>query len=179
MKRIIYSVIFCLCEMTSLAYAQPKPTVQLNVDWAKYLPKQDLIWNALPTGYFEGAFVGNGLLGAILFKEGSLKNTLLFEIGRNDVYDHRQPTASAYETSRLPISKLLLTPVREIKNVQFRNNLWNAEIRGELITSAGTILFRCYVPSSEEVIPYSGKQPASFSVVELPVKSGDEEVINS
>jgi hypothetical protein len=106
----------------------------------------------MPKDYFEGAFVGNGLLGAILFKDDQLPNTLRFEIGRTDVYDHRTPEPSAYETSRLPIGQLLLTPVGEIIKTSLRTDLWNAEIRGELITTAGTITFRCFVPSAEELI---------------------------
>jgi hypothetical protein len=52
----------------------------------------------------------------------------------------------------LPIGQLLLTPVGEIKKVNFRTDLWNAEIRGELTTTEGTISFRCFVPTAEELI---------------------------
>jgi alpha-L-fucosidase 2 len=131
---------------------QLKQSITLAVNWKNYLAQHDLIWTKLPKDYFEGAFAGNGLLGTILFKDDSLKNTLRFEIGRTDVYDHRQPEASAYETSRLPIGQLLITPVGEIKTSAIRTDLWNAEIRGELVTTAGTISFRCFVPSAEELI---------------------------
>ena len=57
---------------------------------------------------------------------------LRFEIGRTDVYDHRTASPSAYETSRLPIGQLLLKPVGTITHVKLRNDIWNAEIRGEL-----------------------------------------------
>jgi len=128
------------------------PAAKLNVNWKDFLAKQDLIWDTMPQDYFAGAFVGNGLLGTILFKDDSLPNTLRFEIGRTDVYDHRTKTPSAYETSRLPIGQLLLTPVGQIKKINIRNDLWNAEIRAELITTEGTISFRCFVPSAEELI---------------------------
>jgi hypothetical protein len=132
--------------------ANEKPLVQLNVDWPKFMAQHDLIWDQLPEDYFAGAFVGNGLLGTILFKDDAAPNTLRFEIGRTDVYDHRTKESSAYETSRLPIGQLLMTPVGTIEKVQLHNDLWNAEIRGELTTNAGTISFRCYVPSGEELI---------------------------
>lgn len=85
--------------------------IRLQVNWQTYLAQQDLTWNKMPKDYFEGAFAGNGLLGVILFKDDQLPNTLRFEIGRTDVYDHRTPEPSAYETSRLPIGQLLVTPL--------------------------------------------------------------------
>jgi alpha-L-fucosidase 2 len=129
-----------------------KSLVKLEIDWPKFMSRQDLVWDKIPADYFEGAFVGNGLLGTIIFKDDLMPSTLRFEIGRTDVYDHRTKTSSAYETSRLPIGQLLLTPVGEIIKSDFRCDLWNAEIRGELTTSKGTLQFRCFVPSGEELI---------------------------
>ena len=138
-------------QSTSLD-GKEKSLVKLEVDWPKFMAQHDLVWDRMPADYFEGAFVGNGLLGTIIFKDDLVPNTLRFEIGRTDVYDHRTKTSSAYETSRLPIGQLLLTPVGEIIKSDFRCDLWNAEIRGELITSEGTLKFRCFVPSGEELI---------------------------
>ena len=113
---------FTITIVLSLAFCEilpaQKPMLKLNVDWENYLAKQDLIWDTMPQDYFAAAFVGNGLLGAILFKDDSLPNTLRFEIGRTDVYDHRTKLPSAYETSRLPIGQLLLTPIGQIKKIK-------------------------------------------------------------
>lgn len=162
MKKQITIIYFILIIIQFRSLAQE--TIRLKIDWLNYLAQHDLAWNKLPKDYFEGAFAGNGLLGTILFKDDLLPNTLRFEIGRTDVYDHRTPEPSAYETSRLPIGQLLLTPVGEIIKANLRTDLWNAEIRGELVTTTGTISFRCFVPSDEELIVVniktSGKEKA-------------------
>lgn len=145
-------IIISICFFNTIVFSQNSKLVDLKVNWNNYLAKQDLVWDSLPLDYFQGAFVGNGLLGAIIFKDASLKNTLRFEIGRTDVYDHRVPNASCYESGRLPIGSLLLSYVGDIKQVKMRNNLWNAEIIGDIITTKGTIHFRCFVPSEEELI---------------------------
>ncbi len=147
------SILFVL--FSSLVSGQngiEKSLVTTDVNWPKFMARHDLVWDRLPEDYFAGAFVGNGLLGTILFQDDYEPNTLRFEIGRTDVYDHRTPTASAYETSRLPIGQLLLTPAGEMTKVSMRTDLWNAEIRGIVTTKAGTITFRCFVPSGEELI---------------------------
>ena len=123
---------------------------QLQVDWPAFLAQHDLVWDRMPADYYEGPFVGNGLLGTILFRDDQQTNTLRFEIGRTDVYDHR--TKGSYGVGRLPIGQLLLTPAGTIQKVSLRNDLWNAEIRGEIVTSSGTLKLRCYVPSGESLI---------------------------
>lgn len=150
MKQILAYIIAFLFVLNT--FAQNNSGVKLNVNWSKQLAQHDLVWNEIPKDYFAGAFVGNGLLGTILFKDDQLANTLRFEIGRTDVFDHRTASPSAYETSRVPIGQLLLTPVGKILKIQLRTDLWNAEIRGELTTTAGTLSFRCFVPSAEELI---------------------------
>ena len=151
-KKTAFSLIVLFTIIQTSTKGQFSSPVKLQVNWANYLSNHDLVWNTMPKDYFEGAFAGNGILGTILFKDDQEPNTLRFEIGRTDVYDHRTPNAGAYETSRLPIGQLLVTPVGEILKTNIRTDLWNAEIKGELVTTLGTLQFRCYVPSSEEII---------------------------
>lgn len=152
-KTFIFILFFCLSNYLSQAQkVNSKQMLHLDVNWASHLQQHDLVWNSIPKDYFAGAFVGNGLMGTILFKDDQLANTLRFEIGRTDVYDHRTAAPSAYETSRLPIGQLLLTTVGVATKVNIRTDLWNAEIRGELTTTAGSLSFRCFAPSNEELL---------------------------
>ena len=82
-------------------------------------------------------------MGAIIFKDNE-PNTLRFEIGRTDIYDHREGGSTAHERCRLPIGQALLKPVGKITGAKMRVDLWNAEARGELTTDAGTIKFRLF-----------------------------------
>jgi len=120
MKQSIANIIAFLFVLNT--FAQNNSGVKLNVNWSKQLAQHDLVWNEIPKDYFAGAFVGNGLLGTILFKDDQLANTLRFEIGRTDVFDHRTASPSAYETSRVPIGQLLLTPVGKILKIQLRTD---------------------------------------------------------
>lgn len=149
----LISILYPLISVLQMPCAgQTDAAVHLEVDWQEFLARHDLVWHAVPQDYFEGAFVGNGLLGALLFADDQMPNALRFEIGRTDVYDHRTPSPSAYETSRLPIGQLLLAPVGTLTGMTLRTDLWNAEMRGEISTTEGSISFRCFVPSEEELI---------------------------
>lgn len=172
----------------------PSETSNPQIDWPAFLSRQDMIWERMPADYFEGPFVGNGWLGAILFADDTVPNTLRFELGRTDVYDHRPHgsgmarsvpadycggyanpdclpwfTAAIHDRVRLPIGQLLLTPVGAITSVRLRSDLWNAEIRGTLRTKAGAIELRCFVPSGEDVLvveirTMGGEDACAFSL---------------
>jgi hypothetical protein len=148
--------------------ATAEPMVKLAVDWPEFMAQHDLVWDRLPKDYYEGAFVGNGLLGAIIFRDNIATNSMRFEIGRTDLYDHRDTGSAMYERCRLPIGQALLTPVGKITEAKLRTDLWNAETRGEITTTAGRIEWRCFVPSTDEVIVLElkttgGERGAKFS----------------
>lgn len=154
MKKSYLIILFCFFLFTVYAQKRKSSTdVQLNVNWKEYLSRHDMVWDTIPADYFEGPFVGNGLLGAILFKDNLLPNTLRFEIGRSDVYDHRgYDLPVAHYRGRLPIGQLLLSSAGEITAMELRTDLWNAEIRGKITTTMGMVYFRCFVPSGEDFL---------------------------
>ena len=130
----------------TLFAVRAQAAVKVDVDWPSFMARQDMVWNRLPKDYYEGPFVGNGLMGTIIFKDDKEPDALRFEIGRTDIYDDRE------NSGRLPIGRALLKPVGKIVGAKMRVDLWNAEARGELTTEAGTITFRCFAPSDEIVV---------------------------
>jgi hypothetical protein len=127
-----------------------------DMNWRDMLSKFDMVWTKMPMNYYEGPFVGNGLLGTIFFKDTILDNTIAFEIGRVDVYDHR--TADQIKDKypwpkvRLPIGKLLLSCNGKIRSVYFKTSLWDAKITGTIKTDKGSVELTCYTPTDEKII---------------------------
>ena len=130
--------------------------VKTNINWKKLLTSQDLVWTKMPLNYYEGPYVGNGLLGTVFFKDTVLANSIVFEIGRVDIYDHR--TAEQIKDKypwpkvRLPIGKLVLTTIGNIQSVNFRTNLYDAEVTGTIVTDKGTVLLTCIAPTDQKII---------------------------
>jgi len=67
-------------------------------------------------------------------------------MGRADVTEHRRDNA------RLPIGGLVLTTAGKIQGGTLRLDLWNAEVRGEIRTDKGTLLFRSIIHTDEMAI---------------------------
>jgi alpha-L-fucosidase 2 len=118
--------------------------VKVDVNWAQFIGRHDLIWDALPDHFDYGAFLGNGMLGSTIHQDGPQR--LRWEMGRSDVTEHRRDNA------RLPIGGLVLTTIGAIKESTMRMDLWNAELRGTIRTDKGHIRFRSFIHTHEMVM---------------------------
>jgi len=126
---------------------------QNEIDWPNFMSQHDLVWEDIPSQWAEGAFVGNGQLGMMLYAKMD-ENRFNFHVGRQDVTDHRKApdrkTSMGLENtdlmdfSRLDVGKMVLRPAGKIQRADIRQDLWNAEIRGTIITDLGQIEFRAF-----------------------------------
>jgi alpha-L-fucosidase 2 len=106
--------------------------------WSGFLRGQDLLWTRLPTRWYEGPFLGDGLLGSMVYQEpGANRIRLTVQHGR--VQDHRPQFGSGWGTCRLPVGHLTLDPVGTVTAVDWRLSLWNAELTGTVTTTVGTL----------------------------------------
>jgi alpha-L-fucosidase 2 len=155
--KFIIALYINVFTMVWYVQAQPKKdNISVAIDWRSFLENQDMKWTKMPLNYYEGPYVGNGLLGTVFFKDTIVPNTIAFEIGRTDVYDHRTPEQIKdkypWPKVRLPIGKLLLTSKGTIQSVNFRTHLWDAEVTGTIVTDKGSLDLTCYAPTNEKII---------------------------
>ncbi|HEU4422749.1 MAG TPA: Tat pathway signal sequence domain protein, partial [Pilimelia sp.] len=119
--------------------------------WSAFLAGQDLVWRRLPTRWYEGPFLGNGRLGAMVYHElGS--NAVRVDVQHGEVQDHRPEYQSLFGLARLPVGHLTLEPVGRITGVEWRLELWNAELRGTITTDRGTLRLRAVVHNDRSVL---------------------------
>lgn len=109
------------------------PKICDQVDWKSFLSKHDLIWEKTPDDYFTAPFLGNGLLGAMLYCEDGEK--LRLDIGRTDVVEHRNSEArSIVDNGRLPIGYFTLEMNENFAGAKGRLELFNAEANFDIQT---------------------------------------------
>jgi len=154
------TVLISLLALHSFCFAQvDKSTIDIN--WPAFMGRQNLFWEDLPLQFNEGAFTGNGKIGMMVYVSKA-DNAVIFSLGRTDVTDHRKApqkktsfgvkgASVVFDYCRLPIGKLLLKPVGNIISGTIKQDIWNAEITGEIETTAGHIQFKALVPHQHEV----------------------------
>jgi alpha-L-fucosidase 2 len=117
-------------------------------DWEAFVGAQDLVWKRPPTQYGQAPFLGDGRLGSVVYAEG---NVVRFTVQHADVQDHRTTGGSQFGVCRLPVGNLKMTAAGTVTAVDWRLDLWNAELRGTVTTSLGVITFVAYVHSERSV----------------------------
>lgn len=172
MKSVIAAMALVLAGSSPLR-AQDVPATR--VDWPVFLARQDLTWDAWPTDWWSGAFTGNGGLGAMVWYDRALR----FDLGNTEFWDH-QPDGGLGEgragRTRLNPGSLALhlvgTPVRST----LRLDLWNAEVTGEVTTTAGSLRVRSFTHATRDVMvvelsPTGGEVGASWRFTPSPARA--------
>lgn len=152
MSKLRFCYLSILCFMFLTLNAQPVK----KIDWPTFMKQHDLVFETLPQQWNEGAFVGNGQVGMMLYFKPK-ERKVVFHLGRQDVTDHRKAPDKKtsrgvkganvmYDFPRLDIGQMVLQPVGNIVAGELRQDLWNAEIRGTIMTDLGKIVIRAYTP---------------------------------
>lgn len=148
----IHFFILCLCLSVTehLSASTQRELVKTDIDWSAFMQKQDLIWETLPEYWYESAYMGNGMLGLMIYKEPK-QNYIRFETGNCSVHDHR-PGADLYAIPRLLTGHFALHPEGEITGGTMHLDIWNAETNAEITTTKGTIRLHAYVHANDMVM---------------------------
>jgi alpha-L-fucosidase 2 len=147
-------------------------TVRRDLDMARVLSRCDMVWDRMPTRWEDGPFVGNGLVGVMVYGDGA---GLRLDVGRTDVFDHRpvpagpHPTVGQYLRCRLPIGHLTLRTVGKVTACHLRLDVYSAELTGRLTTDHGSIDLRLLAPASDpatvllDATPHGDERPFGLS----------------
>ncbi|MFI6292583.1 glycosyl hydrolase family 95 catalytic domain-containing protein [Nonomuraea sp. NPDC050790] len=120
-------------------------------EWARFLKNQDLVWARFPRQWYDGPFLGNGFLASTVYMPDGL-NGVRFDIQHSEVQDHRPNIDAKYGLCRLPIGYLTLEPKGTVTAIDWRLDLWNAELSGNITTSLGKVAFTAYIHADRQIM---------------------------
>jgi len=152
-RRIIALGVLASTLHASAAEAtSPKTTpgsFERAVDWKSFMERNDPVWNKVPDKWEDGAFIGNGRLGAMIYKGSGepepVAKVIGWTVGRSDVYDERDPNNHFPGSHRVPIGRFHLLPVGTNASGKLRIDLWNGEANGTIKTDQGSIRWHSWV----------------------------------
>lgn len=151
-----------------------------SIDWKAFLSRQDLVWDELPTAWDKGIFLGNGMMGALIFWDET-ESALRLELCRSDITDRRDPHIMpvSFARSRLKIGYFCLRTNRPVTGGTMHLDLYHARGEGRLFTETGELRFWCTVPRGEDVICFhwenSGDVKADLEFTPHPAVSPRQE----
>lgn len=108
-----------------------------------YMATQALQWEQLPMQWNEGAFLGNGRIGMMVYVD-SVDNSLTLWLGRPDVTDHRlapdrksslgiKGASVMTDYCRMDVGKMKLYPEAKILSGTMRLDIYDATLTGVCI----------------------------------------------
>ncbi|MGW9119086.1 glycosyl hydrolase family 95 catalytic domain-containing protein [Streptomyces sp. NPDC055663] len=162
------SALWLAGSRTAWAAAGPVPTEHRPIDiHEKTVRDAAMTWRALPTGWQEAPFLANGHLGAQLYA-GTAANTLKLMISHSQVQDQRGQWRGGIGFSRLPIGYFTLTLAGEITAVDWTLDLYDAELRGTVTTTRGSLAFAALVQNDTGALlvstrPTPGEESAAWT----------------
>lgn len=167
----------------------------------EYMGTQSMKWEQLPLQWNEGAFLGNGKIGMVVYVD-TLDNSLTCWLSRPDVTDHRKApdkktsmgvkgASVMLDYCRMDVGKMKLYPQAKILDGSMELDIYNAELKGELKTDKGIIRLRAYTPYDMELnaveietdLPYQWKllpgSPQSPRIQCFPNKRAEDNYVDN
>ena len=111
-----------------------------TIDWPKYVSGHDLIWeNNVDSIFYHGAFIGNGVQGAMIMQDNKNKNGLRMLMGHYKAIAHYSITGFEYCDPRVYTGNITLTPVGKTASQTMQLKIWDGEVKGVIQTDKGKI----------------------------------------
>ncbi len=126
----------------------------LDADIKKIYDKSDLIFENLPytsdhyTNWGNGAFIGNGMIGAMIYKKTG--DGITFELGRNDIEAHNHLGGIDWTFPRVPIGDIKLTFPGAYENL--RMGLYRAVTEGVMYDDSTEYLFEAFCDAVRDIL---------------------------
>lgn len=128
--------------------------IEKLIDIERFLSRHDMVWTKKPHAWYEGPFIGSGLVGSMLYYNS--KNKLILTLGDTSVYDDRPQTAEEreplYLSPRLPLGHFILGGVTRL--CEMRLDLYDAVLTGKCRTLSGNYSFSCWSPHGKKTVVF-------------------------
>lgn len=162
--------------LSVLLFLSALPCSSASSSLRNYMDSQSLKWEQLPLQWNEGAFLGNGQVGMMVYVD-TADNSLTLWLSRPDVTDHRKapdrPTSMGVpganvmiDYCRMDIGKMKMYPEGRILSGEFELDIYDAELRGSLHTDRGEIRILAYTPYDYDanIVEYECSQPVRWEL---------------
>ncbi|MFE0379397.1 glycoside hydrolase family 95-like protein [Streptomyces inhibens] len=124
-------------------------------------------WRTLPTGWQQAPFLADGRLGCQIYA-GTTPHTLKVMVSHTEVQDQRGRWRAGIGYSRLPVGYFTFTLAGAVTGIDWTLDLWDAELRGTVTTTRGSVRLSALVHTTRSALlistrPSPGEADAAWS----------------
>jgi alpha-L-fucosidase 2 len=111
-----------------------------SINWPELVSKNDLVWNNnLDSSFFHGAFIGDGVQGAMITQDNLNPDGIRMMLGHYKAIAHNYISGVDMCDSRVFIGDIVITPFGNASRQTMRMDIWNGETTGIITTDKGEI----------------------------------------
>jgi hypothetical protein len=115
-------------------------TLAQTTNLSDFVSKHDLIWNnTVDSSFYNGAFIGDGVQGAMITQDGKNPNGLRMLLGHYKAYSNHAVSGLDYTNQRVYAGNIIIAPIGKTTTKTMRLNIWDGEASGTMSTDKGTI----------------------------------------
>jgi aryl-phospho-beta-D-glucosidase BglC (GH1 family) len=108
-------------------------------DFAGSLAQNDLVWDAMATDFYTGAFIGDGIQGAMILRDDQNENGIRMLMGHYKAITHYTISKWEYCQSRVFAGEIIIHPKGKPVSESMRLSLWDGQVNGTTVTDLGKI----------------------------------------
>jgi hypothetical protein len=124
-----------------------------DINWPAFISRSDLVWtNGLEPDFYNGAFIGDGVQGAMIMRDTKDTNAVCMLLGHYNAITHSSIPKWEYCQSRVFAGNIIVAPKSPALKQTMRMGLWDGETTGTITTASGGITWSAFCERTHNVI---------------------------
>jgi alpha-L-fucosidase 2 len=112
----------------------------------------NLVWSQVNSDFFNGAFIGDGVHGAMITQDNQNANNMRFTLGHYKAVAHRYIAGVDMVDSRVYLGSVVLSPTGSASKQSMHLDIWNGQATGTMVTDKGSINWRAVSDRKHSVV---------------------------
>jgi hypothetical protein len=97
---------------------------------SEFMKENQQNWDSVSDDFFDGAFIGDGIQGAMVIADDQIPDAIRMLMGRYDIIEDSMIDELEYCHARLYAGSIIINPQFEVSNKSMKLDLWNGEVSG-------------------------------------------------
>jgi alpha-L-fucosidase 2 len=107
--------------------------------WEKVARSNDLVWASVDSNFYNGAFIGDGIQGAMVMQDNKNPNGIRMLMGHYKAIAHHSISGWEYCDSRVYVGNIVVKPKGNTHAQSMRLNIFDGEASGTILTDLGQV----------------------------------------
>ncbi len=124
-KELLFLFLFGIASINAISQ---------NLDWKEIVNSGDLVWSKTDSSFYNGAFIGDGVQGAMIMRDTENPDGIRMLMGHYKAIAHYTVTGWEYINSRVYAGNIIIHPAGNTLLQNMHMNIFDGEVAGKIVT---------------------------------------------